>query len=42
MVKELGSVTSETEITFEYRLKAMKDLVKMDDIDLTVLASFPF
>ena len=35
MGKELGNVTEETEVTFEYRLKSIKDLVKMDDIDLT-------
>ena len=35
MVRDLGSVTQETEITFEYRLKALKELVKMDDIDLS-------
>lgn len=35
MVRELGNVTEETEITFEYRLKNIKDLVKMEDLDLT-------
>lgn len=35
LVRELGNVTEETEFTFEYRLKSIKDLVKMDDIDLT-------
>jgi hypothetical protein len=35
MVRDLGSVTQETEITFEYRLKGLKELVKMDDIDLS-------
>jgi len=35
MVKDLGNVTEETEITFEYRLKAIRELVKMSDIDLT-------
>jgi hypothetical protein len=42
MAKELGNVTEETEVTFEYRLKSLKDLVKMDDIDLTKISSFPF
>jgi hypothetical protein len=42
LVKELGNVTEETEMTFEYRLKPIKELVKMNDIDLTQLASFPF
>jgi hypothetical protein len=35
MARELGNVTEETEITFEYRLKNLKELVKMDDLDLT-------
>lgn len=35
MVRQQGNVTEETEITFEYRLKAIKELVKMEDIDLT-------
>jgi len=34
MVKELGNVTEETEITFEYRLKPVSELLKMEDIDL--------
>ena len=42
MVRDQGNVTEETEITFEYRLKKMKDLVKMDDLDLTQIKSFPF
>ncbi len=42
MARELGNVTEETEITFEYRLKSLKDLVKMDDLDLTKVKSFPF
>jgi len=42
MVRQLGNVTEETEITFEYRLKSIKDLVKMEDIDLTLIKAFPF
>ena len=42
MARELGNVTEETEITFEYRLKTIKELVKMEDIDLTKIKSFPF
>ncbi len=42
LVKDLGNVTEETEITFEYRLKAIRELVKMEDIDITKLDSFPF
>jgi hypothetical protein len=42
MVRDLGNVTDETEITFEYRLKGLKELVKMEDLDLTAIQSFPF
>jgi len=42
LVKDLGNVTDETEITFEYRLKAIRELVKMEDIDLTLIKNFPF
>ena len=42
LVKELGNVTEETEITFEYRLKPMKELLKMADIDLSQMHNFPF
>lgn len=42
MAKEMGNVTEESEFTFEYTLKPMKDLVEMDDIDLTKITHFPF
>lgn len=42
MVRDQGNVTEETEITFEYRLKNLKELIKMDDLDLTQIKSFPF
>jgi len=42
MVKDLGNVTADTEITFEYTLKSIADLVQMEDIDLTEMKSFPF
>ena len=42
MVRQQGNVTEETEITFEYRLKPIKVLVKMEDIDLTQISHFPF
>jgi hypothetical protein len=40
--RDLGNVTLDTEITFEYTLKGISDLVKMEDIDLTKITSFPF
>ena len=42
MVRNQGNVTEETEITFEYRLKSIKELVKMEEIDLTKITKFPF
>ncbi len=42
LVKELGNVTEETEVTYEYRLKPMKELLKMEDIDISQLLSLPF
>lgn len=42
LVKQLGSVTEETTVTFEYRLKSVKELIKMTDIDLTQITAFPF
>jgi len=42
LVKDVGNVTSSCEITFEYTLKNISDLVKMEDLDLTQVKSFPF
>ena len=42
LTKEVGNVTLESEMTFEYTLKDINDLVKMEDIDLTTMKSFPF
>jgi len=42
MIRDLGNVTAETEITFEYTLKNIKDIVAMEDIDLTEMKAFPF
>lgn len=42
LVRSLGNVTDETEIYFEYRLKSMKELLKMEDVDLTKMKYLPF
>lgn len=42
LIKDFGNVNEDTEITFEYRIKSVKKLVKMTDIDLTKMAAFPF
>lgn len=42
LVKNLGNVTEDSEVTFEYRLKPIKELLAMEDIDLTKITKFPF
>ena len=42
LVKDLGNVTEETEITIEYTLKKISQLLEMEDLDLTQIKSFPF
>ena len=42
LVRDLGNVTEDTEITFEYGLKKVSELIEMEDIDLTEIKSFPF
>lgn len=42
LVRDIGNVTQDTEITFEYTLKKLSELAKMDDIDLLTLTCFPF
>lgn len=42
MVRELGNVTEDNEFTFEYTLKPLKELLAMDDLDLTEIKNLPF
>jgi len=42
LTKELGNVTQDTVVTFEYKMKSIKELVKMTDLDMTTLKSLPF
>ncbi len=42
MARELGNVNEETEVTFEYRMKKVKELLKMADLDMTKVTSLPF
>lgn len=42
MTREIGNVTADTEITFEYTLKKISELVKMEDLDLTKITEIPF
>jgi len=42
LVREFGNVTEETEYTFEYTLKVISELLKMEDFDLTQITELPF
>jgi hypothetical protein len=42
LTKDIGNVTKDTEVTFEYRMKRVKELLLMDDIDLSTLKKLPF
>jgi hypothetical protein len=42
LARELGNVNEETEVTFEYRMKKVKELLKMADLDMTKVTSLPF
>ena len=42
LVREVGNVTEDTEMTFEYTSKHINILAQMDDIDLESMTSFPF
>lgn len=42
LARNLGNVNEETEVTFEYRMKSVKELIKMLDLDMTKLKSLPF
>ena len=42
MTKDVGNVTRDTELTFEYRIMSVKELIKMEDVDLEKLTKLPF
>lgn len=42
LTKDFGNVTARTDITFEYQLKSVKELLKMTDIDITKIQAFHF
>lgn len=42
LTKDIGNVTKDTEVTFEYRMKRVKELLLMDDLDLESLKMLPF
>ena len=42
MTRDVGNVTEDTQITFEYTMKKISQLARMEDLDLTKLTHFPF
>ena len=42
LVKFLGNVTEDQEMTFEYKLKKLEELAKIDGLDIEQLTSIPF
>lgn len=42
LARELGNVNEETEVTFEYRMKKVKELLKMVDLDMTKISNLCF
>lgn len=42
MARDLGNVNEETEVNFEYRMKKVRELLKMQDLDMTIITSLPF
>lgn len=42
LARDLGNVNEDTEVTFEYKMKSIKKLLKMLDLDMSKLTRFPF
>ncbi|CDW75118.1 type a von willebrand factor domain-containing protein [Stylonychia lemnae] len=42
LTKEFGNVNEDTDVTFEYKVKGIKELIKIQDLDLTQLNRLPF
>ena len=42
MTRDVGNVTQDTQITFEYTMKKISELARMEDLDLTKLNQVPF
>jgi len=38
----MGNVTEDTIFTFEYTMKKILELLKLEDIDMTQIREFPF
>lgn len=42
LVKHFGNVTEEQEMTFEYKLKKLEDLAKIEGLDIDQIEEMPF
>ena len=42
LAKKFGNVTADSVFTFEYGLKAISELLEMEDVDMTQIQNFPF
>jgi hypothetical protein len=42
LARDLGNVNEDTEVTFEYKMKSIKKLLQMPELDMTKINIFPF
>ncbi len=42
MKRDFGNVYEDTDVTFEYQLKPIKELLKLADVDISELKALPF
>ena len=42
LMKDFGNVNEETDLCFEYQMKPLHDLLKLTDIDFSIMTKFPF
>ena len=40
--RDFGNVYADTDVTFEYQLKPIKELLELEDVDITELKHLPF
>jgi len=41
LTKDIGNVTRDTEVSFEYKMKTLKEILAMEDVDLEKLKKLP-
>ena len=42
LTKDFGNVIEDSDLCFEYQMKPLKELLKIKDIDFSVLTKLPF